>query len=142
VDELAGIEGQRAELAALWGQGGLTTPEWQAARGALGESERALQAELAANPPPPAKVTIEQARESWPSMTLDERRQFLRLFIEAVTISRATPGRKGFDAGRVAVAWRMASGVAGPSRNVARARRAADQRSAGADPAHRAGLTA
>jgi len=39
-------------------------------------------------------------------MTLGEQREFLRMFIERVTIRRAVPGRQGFDTGRVDVEWR------------------------------------
>jgi DNA invertase Pin-like site-specific DNA recombinase len=106
VNELAGVEAKRAELAGLWASG-MSTEEWQAARGGLAEMERQLRAELAAKPPPPARVTIEQARESWPLMTLDERRAFLRLFIAEVKISKAVPGRKGFDPSRCSITWRI-----------------------------------
>jgi hypothetical protein len=51
-------------------------------------------------------VDISMAREAWPDMTLDEKREFLRLFIATVTIKRAKPGTRGFDPGRVAIEWR------------------------------------
>jgi len=51
VDALSGIDAQRAELASMWGSaGGLSSAEWQAARSALAEQERALRAEPAAHP--------------------------------------------------------------------------------------------
>jgi DNA invertase Pin-like site-specific DNA recombinase len=107
---LSGIDGQRAELAALWGSpGGLTSAEWQAARSALADQERALRTELAAHQPVPARVDIERAKSSWPSMTLDEKRAFVRLFIDVITISRARPGLKYFDDSRVSISWRRAT---------------------------------
>jgi site-specific DNA recombinase len=104
---LGAIEGKRAELAREWARpGGLTSGEWQEARAALGQSERELRAELDEKGPPPARVDIEQARRSWPDMTLGEQREFLRLFIEKVTISRATPGLQRFDPDRITIGWR------------------------------------
>ena len=43
---------------------------------------------------------------AWPGMTLGERREFLRLYIARVTISRAVPGTHGFDPGRIDIEWR------------------------------------
>lgn len=103
---LSAIDGKRAELAGLWGTGGLTTPEWSAARAALDVSERQLREELSVKAPPPARMDITRARSSWPLMDLGERREFLVLFIEAVVISRAVPGAKSFDGGRVEVRFR------------------------------------
>jgi DNA invertase Pin-like site-specific DNA recombinase len=106
-DALRDTERQRDELAALWATPGeLTTSEWQTARRALAEHEQQLRADLAAVPPPLVNVDIEMARSAWPVMTLDEKREFLRLFIANVTIRRATPGTRGFDPGRVAIEWR------------------------------------
>lgn len=106
--ELAGIDGQRAELAGLWGRKALSSDEWAAAREALDGTERTLRAELDEKAAPPAVVSIEEARQAWPDMTLGEQREFLRLFIEKVTVSRAVPGLRHFDGpGRVAVEWRQ-----------------------------------
>lgn len=102
---LEGIDGQRAELAALWGKHALTSSEWQAARSALLEQERALQAELRAIPRPPARADIERARDGWALMTLDEKRAFLRMFIDTVTVAKARPGLKFFDDSRVGITW-------------------------------------
>jgi site-specific DNA recombinase len=104
---LAAADGKRRELARMWGTpGGLTSEEWAEARAALDASERELRAELDEKGPPPARVDIEQARASWPDMTLGEQREFLRLFISRVTISRATPGLQRFDPDRIAIEWR------------------------------------
>ena len=96
---LGASDGKRAELAAMWAADDLTSAEWQAARRAQAETEQKLRAELASVPPPLARVSIGHARASWPDMTLDERREFLRLFIERVTISRAKPGTTGIRRG-------------------------------------------
>jgi site-specific DNA recombinase len=105
-DALRATERQRNDLAVLWATPGeLTTAEWQTARRALVEHEQQLHAALAAVPPPVVNVDIEQARSAWSTMTLDEKREFVRLFVERVTIKRAKPGTKGFDSGRVAIQW-------------------------------------
>ena len=41
-------------------------------------------------------------------MTLDEKRELLRMFIEKVVINRATPGTRAFDPGRVEIVWKLA----------------------------------
>jgi site-specific DNA recombinase len=109
-DEISGalsaLDAKRGDLAELWGSGDLTGAEWQTARRALAEHEQRLRADLAAIPPPMIVVDIATARESWDSMTLDERREFVRLFIDKVTIKRATPGTKKFSADRIEITWR------------------------------------
>lgn len=105
---LSVLEGRRNELAELWATPGeLTAAEWQTARRALAEQEQRLRAELAAVPPPMVNVDIGAARGAWPDMTLDEQREFIRLFADKVTVHRAKPGTKGFDPGRVTVGWRQ-----------------------------------
>jgi site-specific DNA recombinase len=106
IAELSALEAKRGELAELWGSGDLTGAEWQTARRALAEQEQRLRAELAALPSPLVVVDIAAARESWGSMTLDEQREFVRIFIDKVVISRAKPGTSRFDPGRVEVEWR------------------------------------
>lgn len=105
--ELTGLdEGDRAELAAEWGRGELTAAEWRAARRGLDEREQRLRQELAELPPPVMHLDIAGARQAWPDMTLDEKRELLRMFIDRVTIIRATPGTRGFDENRVKIKWR------------------------------------
>jgi site-specific DNA recombinase len=72
----------------------MNTAEWQAARGGLDARENTLRSELLALPAAPARLAwIEGARQAWPDMTLGERRELLRLFIEKVVINR----QGGFD---------------------------------------------
>jgi len=107
INDLAAIDGQRRELAKMWGDRKLTVDEWTVAKQAVDGNEQALRLELDAKPRPPARVGIEQARGAWPSMTLDEQRQFIRLFIDKVTIGRAAmQGKKGLDTGRIVITWR------------------------------------
>lgn len=104
---LENVERQRNELAAEWATpGALTMSEWQTARRGLAEQEQQLRRELADVPPPVINVDIAGAREAWPDMTLDEQREFVRLFVEAVTITRARPGLKAFDDARAEIDWR------------------------------------
>jgi len=107
LEVINGPGGQRDELAELWATPGeLTAAEWRTARRALAEREQQLRADLAAVPPPLAGIDIGTARQAWPAMTLDEQREFLRLFVTKVIVSRAVPGTRGFDPGRVAIEWR------------------------------------
>lgn len=105
---LADIERQREELAQMWATPGeLTTAEWRTARQRLSEQEQQLRSELAELPPPVVDVDIDAAREAWPLMTLDEQRQFVRLFIARVTIQPATVrGSKRFESDRIGIEWR------------------------------------
>ncbi|WP_297551649.1 hypothetical protein [Amycolatopsis sp.] len=108
-NELDGLDARRVELAAMWATpGGLTATEWKEARQTIAENERRLRTELSELPPPVFNVDIAGARAAWPDMTLDEQREFLRLFIEKVTVNRALPGRpRVFDPdSRVTIEWR------------------------------------
>lgn len=104
--KLGRLDNRRNELAETWATGELTPTEWATARRALAEHEQALRAELTAIPAvalTPDMVTA--ARESWPEMTLDERREFMRQFIDRVSIRRGVRGRRGIDPSRIAVTW-------------------------------------
>jgi site-specific DNA recombinase len=103
---LSALDAQRAELAGMWAGGSMSTLEWQAARGGLDRREQTLRGELAAIPAPPRLIDIGDVRSAWPAMTLDERRELLRMFIDTVVISPATPGARAFDSGRVDIVWR------------------------------------
>jgi site-specific DNA recombinase len=106
---LSELESRRGELARMWAQPGvMTTAEWHSARDGLAEQGQRLHVELAELPPAigPA-IDIATVRATWnTSMTLGERREIVSLFVERVTIGRATLGRRGFDAGRVTITWR------------------------------------
>jgi site-specific DNA recombinase len=106
---LTALDAQRGELAGLWAAGGMSTTEWSAARAGLDQREHALRAELGALPAAPARLAgIERAREAWPAMTLDERREFLRLFVARVVVDRAPASRRAAIEERVTVEWRSA----------------------------------
>ncbi|MFI2371266.1 recombinase family protein [Streptomyces sp. NPDC018833] len=108
--ELTAVEAERNEIAVERGRGELTLSEWKSMRAGLNEREGRLRAELAAVPPPAMQMNIKAikaTRKAWDGgLTLDEKRAFLRRFIDCVTIKRAKPGTKGFDHNRVAIEWR------------------------------------
>jgi site-specific DNA recombinase len=104
--DLRAVEGRRRKLARTWATGDLDDSEWQEARRAMAEQEHQLRADLAAVPPPVARVDLDLVREAWPLMNLDERREIVGMFIGRVMVKRATPGTKGFDPRRVAIQWR------------------------------------
>lgn len=107
--ELDKLDRQRGDLAAMWATPGeLTDTEWKSARNRIAENERRLRAELNELPPPRIGVDIAGARAAWPDMTLDEKREFIRMFITKVTVVRARPGTMGFDENRVRIEWRAA----------------------------------
>ncbi|MEZ5408289.1 MAG: recombinase family protein [Acidimicrobiales bacterium] len=105
--QLSAQERKRAELAALWTDGDLTSNEWQTARRAIAEREQELWAELAAIPTHPIDIArARSARGAWDVMTLDERREMLRLFIDAVVVHRATSKMPKFDPSRIEIRWK------------------------------------
>ncbi|QSB17001.1 recombinase family protein [Natronosporangium hydrolyticum] len=104
--ELAGIDEQRKELARMWATRQLTGTEWGEARAAFDAEQHRIEVELAGLPVPAETRDPAAILADWPVMTLDERRQVIRDYIEAVTVHRAKPGTKGFDRGRVAIEWR------------------------------------
>jgi site-specific DNA recombinase len=104
---LADVDTQRKRNARRAGLGEIDDDEWQAMRAALGEREQRLRDEITELPPPVVGIDIGQARSAWPAMVLDERREFVRLFIRKVTISRATrASRLGVDTERIDIEWR------------------------------------
>ena len=107
VRALGDVETHRNELAEMWATPGeLTASEWRTARRALAEQEQQLRTELAAIPPSRLDLDIADVRQSWPAMTLDERRELVGMFIEHVVIKPARPGTRAFDPGRVDIEWR------------------------------------
>ena len=108
-EALRTVERKRRSLAVDWSRDAMTDDEWRTARAGLAEREQALRADLAAVPPPVAKVDLDLVRDAWPAMNLDERRELVGMFIERVVVKRATPGARGFDENRVGVdgiVWR------------------------------------
>jgi site-specific DNA recombinase len=45
-------------------------------------------------PVPAGRIDLSDVRVAWPAMTLDERREVLRMFIGEITIHRAKPGAR------------------------------------------------
>jgi hypothetical protein len=103
---LTAVDSDRADLAREWGSGGLKMAEWRDARAELNQREHRLRAELAAIPVPQRKIHIDDARGAWPVMTLDERREFLRMFIAVVRVDRAVAGARSSVENRVTIEWR------------------------------------
>lgn len=104
--DLEELDRQRGLLAKLWSTPGqLTDTEWQSARQGISENEVKLRNDLAELPPPRIGINITEARTAWPNMTLDEKREFIRLFVHKVTITRARPGTARFDPERVNIFW-------------------------------------
>lgn len=107
---LRDLETQRREGARMWAKREITSEEWTAARGVFDGDERTLRADLRAIPAPVGRVDPESIREGWAEMNLDERRDFISMFVKRVTVVRARPGTMGFDKDRVKVQWRHGDG--------------------------------
>jgi hypothetical protein len=84
----------------------MSTVEWQTARAGLDQREQSLRTELATIPPPIGRIDITGVRSAWPAMTVDERRELLRLFISRITIQPVGRGN-GFSPDRIDITWRM-----------------------------------
>jgi len=103
---LEGIDGQRRELAGMWGRRELTTAEWQAAKDELTVQEQQLNADLALIPATTGTVDAATMRDDWEEFTLDEKRAVIRRHVAKVTIRRATRhGRPGLDIDRIRIEW-------------------------------------
>jgi site-specific DNA recombinase len=66
----------------------------------VGELQKFKDARLLETPPPIGLV------ETWPLMTLDERRESLRLFIEKITVMPVRSGKR-IDPARLKIKWRF-----------------------------------
>jgi hypothetical protein len=55
---------------------------------------------------PAGRIDLSDVRAAWPAMTLDERREMLRMFLGEITIHRAQPATRAFDPGRLGISWR------------------------------------
>jgi site-specific DNA recombinase len=107
-DELGAIEVRRTELASMWGERQITTDEWKAMRSGLDAAESKARSELAITPPPPDgfdSAALEDPRTYF-GMELLERRAFLDMFIETVTVKRATPPYGRWEDERVVIKFR------------------------------------
>lgn len=106
VTALDGIDGQRRELAAMWGRRELTTAEWQAAKDELTAQEHQMNSDLALIPATTAPVDAATMRADWEEFTLDEKRAVIRRHVAKVTIRRATRhGSPGLDTDRIHIGW-------------------------------------
>jgi site-specific DNA recombinase len=109
-DQLVADERRLRELATMFAQGEIDKPEWLAARPELKQriasarerlARRAEAAILADVGPEPGALA-----KAWKRWTLEQRRDVLRLVLEAVIVSPATRRGPGFDERRVELKWR------------------------------------
>jgi DNA invertase Pin-like site-specific DNA recombinase len=100
------VDVDRAALAEMWGAGELNADEWRTARQGLADRELRLRAELAEVPPAVSHVDLDAIRAGWDSMTLDEQREIVHMFIGRVVVNRRVRRGRTFDPERVVVEWR------------------------------------
>jgi site-specific DNA recombinase len=109
-DQLVRDERRLRELATMFARGEIDKPEWLVARPELKQriasardrlARRAEAAILADVGPEPGALAA-----AWQRWTLEQRRDVLRLVLEAVVISPAARRGPGFDTGRVELRWR------------------------------------
>jgi DNA invertase Pin-like site-specific DNA recombinase len=104
--EVAALEKELEELAALRGKGTISLREWMAAKAPLDERLAAARAKVPESPQIPAGVTAALGRrgglrKAWPEMNDDARRRALAAELERVVIEPAGPGRRRFDPDRI-----------------------------------------
>ena len=102
------VEATRTTYARQAGRRELRPDEYRELRAALDADERRLRSDLAAIPAPLEHMDPAVIREGWDLMTLDERREVIDLYVEAVVIAPAKPGTRKFDSDRVTIHWREA----------------------------------
>jgi site-specific DNA recombinase len=109
-DQLVADERRLRELATMFARGEIDKPEWLTARPELKQriasarerlARRAEAAILADVGPEPGALAA-----AWKRWTLEQRRDVLRLVLEAVIVSPATRRGPGFDESRVELRWR------------------------------------
>jgi len=110
-DQLVADERRSTDLAAMYAAGEIGKPEWLAARPVLQQrirsarerlARRAEAAILADVGPEPGALAA-----AWRRWTPEQRRDVLRLVLEAVVVSPATRRGPGFDESRVELRWRV-----------------------------------
>jgi DNA invertase Pin-like site-specific DNA recombinase len=85
VDELEGLDVQRAELAAMWPKK-ITTEQFNIMNDRLAEEAETLERELAELPAPVGRIDPDELRAAWPELHLDEQRKFVDDWISRITI--------------------------------------------------------
>ena len=109
-DQLDADERRFTEMATMYARDEIGKPEWLAARPVLQQrirsarerlARRAEAAILADVGPEPGALAA-----AWQRWTLEQRRDVLRLVLEAVVVSPATRRGPGFDESRVELLWR------------------------------------
>jgi DNA invertase Pin-like site-specific DNA recombinase len=112
IEDVAAIEAERDELAAMKGRGELTMAEWKMMRTGLIERLERAKAALAADSEQ-ASVAASlgrfhkpgSLRRAWPDLPLSDRRTVLAAVVDTVLVAPAVKGRR-FDADRVSIRWR------------------------------------
>lgn len=107
-DELADVQQRMAELASMFASGDISRTEWQAARDGLDRRREALEARMASAAVDPLAGYCDGGalRNSWPALSVDQRRTILSSVVEAVTIAPAARRGGRVDLDRVEVSWR------------------------------------
>jgi DNA invertase Pin-like site-specific DNA recombinase len=109
-DQLVADERRLRDLATMYARDEIDKPEWLVARPVLLQrirsarerlARRAEAAILADVGPEPGALA-----KAWQRWTLEQRRDVLRLVLEAVIVSPATRRGPGFDESRVELKWR------------------------------------
>jgi site-specific DNA recombinase len=109
-DQLVNDERRFTEMATMYARGEIDKAEWLAARNVLQQRIRSVRERLArrAEAAILADVGTEPGalRAAWERWTLEQRRDVLRLVLEAVVVSPASRRGPGFDESRVELRWR------------------------------------
>lgn len=107
--DVAAIEAELTDLAALRGEGAISLAEWMAARSPL--LARLAEAKASAATVRRASPTVRllsepgAVRKAWPTLTFPKQREILEAMVEKVTILPASRGRWTPLGERVKVAW-------------------------------------
>jgi site-specific DNA recombinase len=109
-DQLVADERRLRDLATMYARGEIDKPEWLTARPVLLQRIRSARDRLARRAE--AAILADVGTEpgalaaAWKRWTLEQRRDVLRLVLEAVVVSPATRRGRGFDESRVELRWR------------------------------------
>lgn len=104
--EVAGLEAELEELAALRGKGAISLREWMAAKRPLDARLETARAQVPASPAVPAGVTTVLGRkgglrQAWPAMSDHDRGRALAVVLERVVVDSIGPSGRTFDTDRI-----------------------------------------
>jgi hypothetical protein len=108
---LAADREQLEELAAMWADKTISSREWAQARsrieGRIDQAQRRLARLTRTDALGGLVGNGDELRRRWAELNLTRQAAIVRAIVDYVEIGPGTPGRRGLDASRVGIVWRL-----------------------------------